>query len=136
MTLCDKCSEDGFKEPEKNNHQLHRHKNHDDCCGQAHSHTAETSYFGINMFKYGIAFMAGLTLAFFSFQLSKVYNFDIDRDGTKDVILERYFTKWKYFYKGDENSNELKPLLPNKNLTWEMMVLRFEAEKELLRKNK
>lgn len=110
----------------------HHHSSIDDCCGvPGHTHKFNTSPAGFKIFYYGITFLAGVTLSFLAFQPSRVYRFDIDKDGVKDVIVERYFGR-RYFFKGDEKSNILKPLNSSSELTWEIINLRFEAEKELL----
>lgn len=120
MSGCEKCSG-----PE------------DDCCGghdHSHSHSFETSEFGFKIFKYSMTFLAGLTLAFFAFQPSRVYKMDIDQDGVLDVVVERYFSGRKSFFKGVKEAEVLEPLNPSDGLSWEVMNLRFEAEKELLKK--
>ncbi len=116
MSGCDKCS---------------GHSHEDDCCS-SHSHSVETSHLGGKIFKYGITILASTALSFFAFQPSKVYRVKIDNDDTKDVVVERYFTNWRYFYKGEENAKFLEQLKPSDGLTWEVMNERFEAEKKSL----
>lgn len=128
--LCDRCKKDLENNSNAESQYIHSHL--DDCCGSAHTHTVETSPLGFNIFCYGMTFLAGVTLSFLAFQPSKVYKFDIDQDGVKDTIVERYFGR-KYFFKGAESSDVLNKLQPTENLTIEMMNLRFEAENELLK---
>ncbi|MEK6857818.1 MAG: hypothetical protein AABX39_04495 [Nanoarchaeota archaeon] len=127
--LCDRCKKDLENNSEENHSQDHLHL--DDCCGSAHTHTFETSPLGFNIFCYGMTFLAGATLSFLAFQPSKVYKFDIDKDGIKDTIVERYFGR-RYFFKGVESSDVLEKMQPTESLTIELMNLRFEAEKKLL----
>lgn len=129
--LCDKCKKDLENNSEESNHHKEVHIN--DCCGSTHTHTFETSPLGFNIFCYGMTFLAGVTLSFLAFQPSKTYKFDIDQDGIKDTIVERYFGR-RYFFKGADDSSVLEKLQPIKELTIEIMNLRFEAEKDLLEK--
>ncbi|MBI5066368.1 hypothetical protein HZA97_09115 [Candidatus Woesearchaeota archaeon] len=137
MAGCDKCSghDKSHLPAHKSNNSVNHNFQEDDCCGHAHSYTVETSQLGGKIFKYSITFMAGLTLAFFAFQPSRVYKMDINQDGVNDVVVERYFSGRRYFFKGVKEAKELEPLKPSDGLSWEVMNLRFEAEKELL-KNK
>ncbi len=137
MSGCEKCSgqESGDQHNYHSDNQHNHQPNENDCCGghdHSHSYSTETSSSGCKLLKYSATFIAGLVLAFYAFQPSRVYKMDIDQDGVLDVVVERSFTKHRSFFKGVKEAEALESLNPSDGLSWDVMNLRFEAGKEVI----